>query len=504
MQQEFNKRRGAYADAVAELNRLPTQEARALRWMQFIVANLDSFGDQEALVHLRSRSHACEREIDNLVDYWRKAETKAFKDSSASRISYAEATSNGKVIPPFDHSADIRRISRIELRDFWGGSDYQEFTIDATMLRTVEWCQIGGFDEWWERLAIEARDSVLRGGIEPVPASYWLFAMCRSNYARRLMGDTLERVLDVLELPSFVGPNQWIVWMPGRDASSRDIGAHLGTASFAVVASILLRPQRLNDEVIAAAVRDLMRNQHADGWWPTYSAWQRPSIETTAAAVHALVLLKPDGYERVVRRANQWLKSQEKDGHWSEDSHPDSIYLSVLVIDALALAANESELTFSPKGAFAKNPARESKTRRRFDVALSFPGERRRDVAKLANELAKNLGKARVFYDDYYKAELARPNLDLYLQSIYLEHSELVVVIVCGKYEEKEWCGVEWRAIREIIKKREGPRVMFLRADDDASPAGMFSLDGYVDMRGRTPQELASLIRERLARPEMC
>jgi len=126
----------------------------------------------------------------------------------------------------------------------------------------------------------------------------------------------------------------------------------------------------------------------------------------------------------------------------------------------------------------------------------------RRDVATLAHELSKNLGKSRVFYDDYYKAELARPNIDLYLQSIYFEHSELVVVIVSAKYDEREWCGIEWRAIREMIKKREGPRVMFLRADD-GSPSGMFSLDGYVDMRGRTPQELASLIRERLTQPEM-
>jgi hypothetical protein len=213
-------------------------------------------------------------------------------------------------------------------------------------------------------------------------------------------------------------------------------------------------------------------------------------------------LLKADGYQRVVRRASHWLKSQQKDGHWSDEGHPDSVYLSALVADALALAANESELTFSASAVATKNAPRESKTRRRFDVALSFPGELRRDVATLARELAKSLGKSQVFYDDYYKAELARPNLDLYLQSIYLEHSELVVVIVAAKYDEKDWCGIEWRAIREMIKKREGPRIMFLRADD-ASVSGMFSVDGYIDMRGRTPQELASLIRERLALPEL-
>jgi len=202
MQQQFDKRRAKYIDAVARLNRLSTAEARALGWMEFIAANIDTFGDQEALVHLRSRGHACEREIDDVVEYRRTAETRAFKNSSASRISYSDAVGNGSVIPPFDHTADIRRVSSLELPDFWGGSDHQEFTIDATMLRTVEWCQIGGFDEWWERIAIQARESVLRDGVNPVPSSYWLFAMCRSDYARCLMGDALERVLDVLELPS--------------------------------------------------------------------------------------------------------------------------------------------------------------------------------------------------------------------------------------------------------------------------------------------------------------
>ena len=49
---------------------------------------------------------------------------------------------------------------------------------------------------------------------------------------------------------------------------------------------------------------------------------------------------------------------------------------------------------------------------RRFKVALSFPGERREFVEKVAEKLASALGRESVFYDKYYEAELARGNID--------------------------------------------------------------------------------------------
>jgi hypothetical protein len=58
-------------------------------------------------------------------------------------------------------------------------------------------------------------------------------------------------------------------------------------------------------------------------------------------------------------------------------------------------------------------------TNKRFKVALSFAGERRDYIAQVAELLASELGKDKVFYDAWYKAELARPNLDVYLQTIY-------------------------------------------------------------------------------------
>ncbi len=133
-----------------------------------------------------------------------------------------------------------------------------------------------------------------------------------------------------------------------------------------------------------------------------------------------------------------------------------------------------------------------------FEVALSFPGEYRSYVEDIANELAEKLTKARVFYDNFYVEELARPNLDTYLQKIYHDDSELVVVVLCKEYDVKEWCGLEFRAIRDLIKKRKDDEIMFIRvAEGDVK--GVFGIDGYINAQGRPATEIATIILQRLA-----
>jgi GTPase SAR1 family protein len=133
---------------------------------------------------------------------------------------------------------------------------------------------------------------------------------------------------------------------------------------------------------------------------------------------------------------------------------------------------------------------------KRFRVALSFPGERRKYVEKVAENLVEEFGEEQVFYDKNFEAELARPDLDTYLQGIYHEDSELIVVFLCAEYEKKEWCGLEWRAIRDLIKKKKAWEIMFVRFDDMEIP-GTYSIDGYVSAEGREPEEVAERIIER-------
>jgi len=134
---------------------------------------------------------------------------------------------------------------------------------------------------------------------------------------------------------------------------------------------------------------------------------------------------------------------------------------------------------------------------RRFAIAFSFPGEHRDYVKQIDDALCKLLPSDQIFYDDRYKHELARPDLDTYLQTLYHEQSELIVIFLCKEYDQKEWCRLEWRAIRDIIKKRRESDVMPFRFDHADIP-GVFSIDGYINAGKTTPSEAAQLIHRRL------
>jgi|CXWL01.1.fsa_nt_gi hypothetical protein len=132
-----------------------------------------------------------------------------------------------------------------------------------------------------------------------------------------------------------------------------------------------------------------------------------------------------------------------------------------------------------------------------FDVAFSFPGEARALVEPIAIELERNIGPNSYFYDANYVSQLARPSLDTLLQDIYRKRSKLVVVFLSGDYQRKEWCGIEFRAIKEIIMQRDHGKIMFVRMDDGPVD-GVFKTDGYVDARKFRSEEIARFIQERI------
>lgn len=143
----------------------------------------------------------------------------------------------------------------------------------------------------------------------------------------------------------------------------------------------------------------------------------------------------------------------------------------------------------------------DSSTPRRFDIALSFPGEHRDYVAKVAAYLATAFGEERVLYDKYHDAEFARLDLDAYLPSLYREHSELIVVFLCPEYASKRWCNLEWRHIRQLISTADAKRIMFLSLGNpgDLSGIGILGGDGYIDIQALVPQATAEKILKRLA-----
>ncbi|WP_313950146.1 TIR domain-containing protein [Accumulibacter sp.] len=134
-----------------------------------------------------------------------------------------------------------------------------------------------------------------------------------------------------------------------------------------------------------------------------------------------------------------------------------------------------------------------------FRVALSLAGEQREYVDGVAAGLAEELGPDAVFYYPNFEALLCGFNRDRYLQTIYRDQSDLIVVFLSGDYQAKEWCGgVEWRVVCDLIKKGQEQRIMPFRFDDQPVD-GLFSIDLTIDCNERTPDRAAELIIERLA-----
>lgn len=133
-----------------------------------------------------------------------------------------------------------------------------------------------------------------------------------------------------------------------------------------------------------------------------------------------------------------------------------------------------------------------------FLVALSFPGICRGYVEQISIRLGFTLGTDKVFYDRDHQAQLARPDLDTLLQRIYHDQSALIVVFLSAGYDASEWCGLEWRAIRDIIKRKRSDQVMFVRFDD-APIEGTLSIDGYIDARQYNPDAISRFIIQRAA-----
>ena len=135
---------------------------------------------------------------------------------------------------------------------------------------------------------------------------------------------------------------------------------------------------------------------------------------------------------------------------------------------------------------------------KRFRIAFSFAGEKRPFVKQVAEAVAARFGEEAVLYDHFHEAEFARARLGRFLPTLYHEQSDLVVVIICQDYSRKEWPGLEWDAIFDLLKRREEHHVMLCRFDR-AKIDGLFSDAGYSECDDKTPAQAAQLILERLA-----
>src|SRR5581483_5082001 len=133
-----------------------------------------------------------------------------------------------------------------------------------------------------------------------------------------------------------------------------------------------------------------------------------------------------------------------------------------------------------------------------FDIALSFAGENRAVVKRLA-KILKDC-EVDVFYDEYNKATLWGKDLYQHLQDIYQNRAKYCVVFVSKHYIKKHWSKHELKHAQARAFATDREYILPLRLDNTVLP-GLPSTVGYLDLCKHTIKDVAVLLLEKLGVP---
>ena len=130
-----------------------------------------------------------------------------------------------------------------------------------------------------------------------------------------------------------------------------------------------------------------------------------------------------------------------------------------------------------------------------YDVALSFAGDDREYVEQVAGILHE-LG-IKVFYDRYEEADLWGKDLYTHLDDVYQNRARYCVLFISKDYKDKLWTNHERRSAQARAFREKGEYILPVRFDDTEIP-GIAATTGYINLKDRSPQELAYLITKKL------
>lgn len=265
---------------------------------QFIV---NEFADQEALIYFISRDVDCSKHVKNMTTrlkehkkkseaFWRFVETRS--DNELRFLGLQRKKTRKKKV-----SEDSLYFENLARSHFSLANDDESYQV-ASMIRTLDWGDIGGYDLVWKEYVNRLNEDVNRGGeIDQEIASQTLFNICRSDFAIELMGDNLVKLLDIIEMPDYQLTIPWHRW----NYDDLSLSAGIKTNSiFAYAASIVfaekrLRQYRPNKKLVDEAIKWLIENQEENGAWKISTLLDEPSIMGTCMVVHALAINKPRG-----------------------------------------------------------------------------------------------------------------------------------------------------------------------------------------------------------------
>src|SRR5260221_859064 len=135
-----------------------------------------------------------------------------------------------------------------------------------------------------------------------------------------------------------------------------------------------------------------------------------------------------------------------------------------------------------------------SREAQEFDVCLSFAGENRVYVRKVADRL-RNMG-VRVFFDEYEEVGLWGKDLYEHLDDVYRNSARYCVIFASRHYARKVWANHERRSAQERALKENREYILPARFDNTAIP-GLRDTVGYINLQKHTPASFAETIRQK-------
>jgi len=130
----------------------------------------------------------------------------------------------------------------------------------------------------------------------------------------------------------------------------------------------------------------------------------------------------------------------------------------------------------------------------RFDIALSFAGEDRDYVEKVAGKLKAN--GIEVYYDLFNQVDAWGKNLAEHFDEIYRKQAKYCVIFISEHYAKKAWPSFEKRSAlaREVIEEGYILPARF----DDTEILGLPPSKAYIDLSQYDPDQFAELIMKKL------
>ena len=184
---------------------------------------------------------------------------------------------------------------------------------------------------------------------------------------------------------------------------------------------------------------------------------------------------------------------------WGFGRHADAD-LGRFPIDAQPMNVIESFRTtieaLQDKEVRRRERIRNGQAQQHYDVALSFAGEDRQYVEKVAEALTSY--GATVFYDRYEEGQFWGEDLDERLADVYGRGAKFVVLFISRHYAEKLWTNRE-RQLAQARALVEGVTSLLpVRFDDTVLP-GLPGSIAYIDARSTSPADVAKNIMAKLA-----